>query len=162
MGKAIPLALVAVLAAGCGGAAKPHFRAASGWQAIAEPGQIVSAADVPFAEADRSESAPIRTVASLPRRGAVIWVQWVRRGEFPAKDRRYYPIRPLPLRVQGMAPVEPEGFTCPAASGNGCATRVLQAASRRWDVAVYVFFGTAHPSGSIVAAANAELARLSF
>ena len=61
-----------------------------------------------------------------------------------------------------MAPVEPEGFTCPGSSGNGCATRALQAAGADWDVALWVFFGTAHPSRTTVAAANAELARLRF
>ncbi len=85
------LVLTALLAAGCGGAARPHFEAAGGWHVLTEPGQIVSAATVPFAAADR-----------------------------------------------------------------------LQAGSARWDVGVWVFFGTAHPSRSTVAAANAELARLRF
>ncbi len=150
---------MAALAAGCGGAAKPHFRTARGWHVIAEPGQIVSAANVPFAAADRSESAPIRTVASLPRYGIVIWIQWLRRGRFPAKDQRYYPSRPLPLRVQDMTATAVEGFTCPRIS-NGCFTRALQAGSERWDVAVWVFFGTDDPLPEDIAAADAELARL--
>ena len=145
---------------GCGASGGvPHFQAASGWHVLVEPGQIVSAATVPFAAADRSQSAPTRTVASLPRRGAVIWVQWLRRGKVPAEDRQY-PRGSLPLRVQRMAPTQPEGFTCPPSSGNGCATRAMQAASGRWDVAVWVFFGTAHPSRATVAAANRELANL--
>jgi hypothetical protein len=161
-----PLLTVAgavMLAAGCGGTGQPpNFQAARGWHVIAEPGQIVSAANISFSAADRSQSAPIRTVASLPQRGIVIWVQWVRRGKFPSQDRRYYPRRQLPLRVRSMAPVAPEGFTCPRASGSGCGTRSLQAGSRGWDVAVWVFFGTAHPPRTTVAVANAELARLTF
>lgn len=61
-----------------------------------------------------------------------------------------------------MAPYGPEGFTCPRTSVNGCATRALRAASERWDVAVWVFFATAHPSSSAFATADHELARLQF
>jgi hypothetical protein len=151
-----------VIAAGCGGARQaPHFQGTGGWHLIVEPGQIVSAANVPFAAADRSQSAPTRTVASLPARGIVIWVQWIRRGRVRAEDRQY-PRRSLPLRVQSMATTQPEGLTCPPASGNGCATRALQAASERWDVAVWVFFGTARPSIAMLAAADHELAQLRF
>ncbi len=158
---AVVVLLVTALTAGCGGASRPDFAQAHGWHVLAEPGQIVSAANVPFASADRSQSAPIRTVASLPRQGIVIWVQWLRRGKVPAEDR-HFSRRSLPLRVQGMAAVQPEGFTCPPSSGNGCSTRAIQAASTRWDVAVWVFFGTAHPSSATVAVANRELAQLRF
>jgi hypothetical protein len=156
------LGFLAVLAVGCGGTEQtPHFQVADGWHVIVEPGQIVSAANIPFAAADRSESAPTRTVASLPPRGIVISVQWLRRRRLRAEDRQY-PRSSLPLRVQSMARTQPEGFTCPPSSGNGCATRALQAASKRWDVAVWVFFGTAHPSMATVAAAGHELAHLRF
>jgi hypothetical protein len=159
----LAFACAVMLAAGCGGTGQPpHFQAAPDRHVIAEPGQIVSAANISFSAADRSQSAPIRTVASLPRRGIVIWVQWLRRGKFPTKDRRYYPKRSVPLRVQSMAPVAPEGFTCPHASGSSCGTRSLQAGSERWDIAVWVFFGTSHPPRTTVAVANAQLARLTF
>jgi len=153
------VALLAALAAGCGGSSRPGFAQARGWNVITEPGQIVSAANVPFARADRSESAPVRTVASLPRPGIVIWVQWLRRGRLPAEDR-HYPRRPLPLRVASMTAVAPEGFTCPRLARHGCSTRALQARSEQWDVAVWVFFGAADPLPMQVAAADAELARL--
>jgi hypothetical protein len=154
--------LLAVLAVGCAGATvrAPHFQAAKGWHVHAEPGQVVSAANVSFATIDLSQSAPTRTVASLPRTGILVWVQWVRRGTSTGRDRQYR--KTTSLRVQSMATVEPEGFTCPVSSGNGCATRALQAASSRWNVAVWVFFGTEDPSGATLAAANRELARLRF
>ena len=154
--------LAALLASGCGGAARPRFRAASGWHVIAEPGRIISAANVPFAASDRSQSAPFHTVASLPKDGVLIWVQSIRRNEVPARRQRNYPRRSLPLRVEGMATVRPEGFTCSPARGSRCATRALQAGGAQWDVALWVFFGVAHPSRPTVAAANAQLARLSF
>jgi hypothetical protein len=156
------LGFLAVLAVGCGGTEQtPHFQVADGWHVIVEPGQIVSAANIPFAAADRSESAPTRTVASLPPRGIVIWVQWRQRRRIRAEDRQY-PRRSLPLRVQSMARTQPEGFACPPSSGNGCATQALQAASARRDIAVWIFFGSGKPSSAQIAAANAELARLSF
>jgi hypothetical protein len=146
---------------GCGGSSQsPAFQRANGWHVLVEPGQIVSAANVPFAAADRSQSAPTHTVAALPHHGIVIWVQWQRRGKFPAQDRQYRRELP-PLRVHDMAPVEPEGFACPQAS-SGCSTRANLAASKSWDVAVWVFFGTVEPSRGMVAAANRELARLQF
>jgi hypothetical protein len=147
--KAATLALVAVLAAGCGGrSSRPSFEQAHGWHTLAEPGQIVSAATVAFAAADRSQSAPIHTVASLPRRGILIWV--------PARSRSNHRRRPPLLRVQNMANARPEGFLVPGTA------RVLQTESKRWVVYVWVFFGAAHPSRSTIATANAELARLMF
>ncbi|HUJ54491.1 MAG TPA: hypothetical protein VLW49_00705 [Gaiellaceae bacterium] len=140
------VALVLSLAAGCGGGGRPHFEGASGWHVIAEPGQIVSAANVAFAAADRAQSAPIHTVASLPRRGILIWVQ-------SARGRK---LKSVPLRVEYMATSRPEGFACPGT------TRALQTGRKGWDVYVWVFFGAKHPPESIVAAANAELARFSF
>jgi hypothetical protein len=148
---------------GCGGSSQsPAFQRVKRWHVLVEPGQIVSAANVPFAAADRSQSAPTHTVAALPHHGIVIWVQWQRRGTFSGEDRQY-PREAPPLRVMpDMAPVEPEGFACPQASSSGCSTRADLAASKSWDVAFWVFFGTAKPSRGTVAAANAELARLRF
>ena len=78
------LALVAVTA-GCGGTRPvPRFETAHGWQVIVEPGQTLSAANVPFAAADRSESGPTRTEASLPQHGVLIWVEWARRRNSPS------------------------------------------------------------------------------
>lgn len=49
------IAAAAAVLAGCGGTSRaPRFRAARGWHVLVEPGQVVSAANVPFATADRT------------------------------------------------------------------------------------------------------------
>jgi hypothetical protein len=160
MGKAVLLvAAVAALVAGCGGAAKPRFRTARGWHAITEPGQIVSAANVRFASADRSQSEPNRTIASLPRYGVVIWVEWLRPSQVHGSGQ-LYPRRSLPLRVEDATyPGAPEGSTCPATAPS-CFVGHLSASEAGWVFEVWIFFGTANPLPEDIAAADAELARL--
>jgi hypothetical protein len=150
------LALVAI-AAGCGGTrSAPHFEQARGWHAIGEPGQTSSAANVPFAAADRAQSVPSRTIAKLPPSGVVIWVEWVRRGDFRAADR-LYPKRPVPLRVEEASYTgTPEGTSSPGA------VRQLRVWDSHWDSTVWIFFGRARPLPEDVAAADAELARLAL
>ena len=152
------VAAVVAAASGCGGAGRaPHFEAGRGWHVLVEPGQIVSAANVPFAAADRSQSAPARTVAGLPPDGIAIWVEWLRRGKYRAADRSY-PERPLPLRVEETGPAAAKGFTCPRAAQAGCARRLTASASG-WDITLWVFFGHGKPSAAQLRAADTELSR---
>jgi hypothetical protein len=154
------LALVAALAAGCGGAGHPRFQSAAGWQLLSGQNDL-AAANVPFAAADRNTwpGPPSRTVATLPRRGVVIWAM-VSRSRGPGST-------PLPLRLTEAVPSNPfEGFGCaPAVSESRCyarsgSIRELRAQVGRYNVDLYVFFGTDHPAAASVRAANAELARL--
>lgn len=156
------LAFVAAVVAGCGGA-RPRFEPAAGWHLLSGHGQL-AAAKVIFAPADRRlmlTSPPSRTVASLPRDGTVIWVMYARGGN------THYPRRKLPLRVEQGAPSNPfEGFRCAHTvttsrcyAASGSVWRVFGRYGR-YDVDVYVFFGTDHPLPELFAQADAELARL--
>jgi hypothetical protein len=154
------LALVALLA-GCGGSTgTPRFRSAAGWHLLEAHGELV-AANVDLAPADRSlASPPFHTVASLPRRGTVIWLLVMprRHGAIDAK----FPARTL--RIGNALPSNTfEGFSCAPAVhclAASDAIRYMQARLSNWDIALRVFFGTDHPSAGQIRAANAELARL--
>jgi hypothetical protein len=148
------IAAVVSALAGCGGAGPaPHFQAATGWHVLVEPGRSASAANVSFASGDRAESAPAGTIASLPRRGVVIWIEWVRRGQSSSLDRTY-PKRALPLQVTDAADTgTPEGTRSPGA------VRRLQVQGSGWNATVWIFFGAPKPSHRQVAAANSELSR---
>ncbi len=156
------LALVAALAAGCGGSEKPRFRSAAGWQVLSGHNEL-AAANVPFAPADRSTtSPPSRTVATLPRRGVLIWAMVSRPGE-PSPGLS----TPLPLRLRETVPSNPfEGFRCaPAVTTDNCdsasgSVRHLEAWVGRNYLDLYVFLGADRPPVTSIAAANAELARL--
>jgi hypothetical protein len=160
--RLLALAAVATVVAGCGGA-KPGFEPAAGWHIRSGHGEF-AAARVVFAPADRRlvlTSPPSRTVTSLPRDGTVIWAMVVRGGN------THYPRRLLPPRVEQGAPSNPfEGFRCaPAVPTSSCyaaSGSVWRLFGRygRYDVDVYVFFGTDHPLPDVVAQADAELARL--
>jgi hypothetical protein len=160
---------VAVLTTGCGGTQAvrpaasvrgPGFSAAAGWHTLgfglSQPPNApdASAANVRFARADRSQSAPTRTVATLPRRGIVIWAQLQAR--WTAVDNRF-PVRRPALR-EAVPIVGMEGFGLPAAGS----VRRLEARTAGYDVDVSVFFGAKHPSAAEMDAANRELARLFF
>jgi hypothetical protein len=158
---ALLLALVALLA-GCGGhTASPRFQPAAGWHLLGAHGELV-AANVPFAPADRSlESPPFHTVASLSRRGTLIWLVVMPRG------RAIYAKSPvLPLRVDNGLPSDtPDGAPCAPAVhclAASDAIRYMRVHFSQGDLAVTIFFGTDHPSATQVRAANAELARLSL
>jgi hypothetical protein len=156
------LVLVAVLAAGCGGAGKPRFQSAAGWQLLSGHNEL-AAANVPFAPADRSlESPPSSTVAALPRRGVLIWAMVSHPGPPPPGWST-----PLPLRLRETYRSNPfEGFRCaPAVTIDNCdsasgSVRRLQAWSGPYEVDLFVYFGTDRPTSASVRAANAELARL--
>lgn len=157
--SAVLLAAVAIVA-GCGGAERaPHFEAAKGWNVLVEPGQTAAAANVRFAPGDRTQSLPSRTIASLPPRGVLIWVEWVRPRKSSA-EARLYPRRTLPLRIEAAAGTGgPEGASCPPAAPD-CFIRHLTARESDWDSDVWIFFGRDDPLPEDVAAADAELARL--
>jgi hypothetical protein len=157
----VPLAL---LAAGCGGGGKPHFESAAGWHVLSRSGEL-AAANVPFAASDDPglESPPSRTVATLARSGVVIWAMVSRdmNSDFPS--------RRLPLRVaQGQRSNPFEGFPCaPAVTTSRCyaasgSIRHLEARSGSHTIDLYIFFGRDRPSRAQIAAADAELARLSL
>jgi hypothetical protein len=158
------LGIVATLAVGAGcGSGKPRFESAAGWHLLSGHGQL-AAARVVYAPADRRlvlTSPPSRTVASLPRDGTVIWAMVDRGGN------SHFPRRQLPLRVEQGAPSNPfEGFPCaPALATSRCfpaSGSVWRVFGRygRYDVDLYVFFGSERPLPEQVAAADAELARL--
>ncbi len=151
-----------MLLAGAFGASRgaPRFQAAAGWHVLVEPGQTASAANVRFAASDRSQSFPTRTIASLPRRGVLIWIEWGRpRGSSAA---RLYPRRALPLRVERAArTAAPEGTACPPASPS-CAVGHLLARESGWDTDVWIFSGSPRPSSAQLAAIDSELGRLRF
>ena len=148
-----------LVVAGCGGGGRPRFETAANWHLLSENGAL-SAANVPFAERDRSlASPPSRTVAMLPRRGVVIWAMVARAG----KDSR----RPLPLRLTEASRSNPfEGFPCaPAVPLSRCfaasgSVRRLHGRMAGYDVDLYVFLGTDRPSSAQIAVVDAELARL--
>jgi hypothetical protein len=155
------LAPFALVVAGCGGGGGPHFRSAAGWHLLSTSGEL-SAANVPFAAADRDrQSPPSQTVETLPRAGVVIWAMY----SHDAKSD--FPRRRLPLRVEQAARSNPfEGFRCaPAVTTARCyaasgSIRHLEGRHGSYAVDLYVFFGTDRPTPAQVAAANAELARL--
>lgn len=156
----LAVAAAALVAPGCGGAKAPHFQAATGWHVLVEPGQAAAAANVRFAAADRSQSLPNRTIASLPPRGVLLWVEWVRR-RTDAADAKLYPQRPLPLRVEQAVDIgAPEGVRCPPTAPD-CFIRHLTAREAGWDVDVWIFGGRDRPLPGDLAGADAELARLS-
>jgi hypothetical protein len=100
---------------------------------------------------------PSHTVGSLPRAGVVIWAQFAPRRS-GARTNKYFPPTRLPLRFGDSVLLDgtPEGFVCPRA----CAIRTLEASASGYNVAVWVFFGTRHPSVAARAAADRELARI--
>lgn len=154
------LALTAVLTVGCGGSTRsPHFQRASGWHILVTPGQTASAANVPLARRDRSQSFPSRTIASLPAQGVLIWIEWVRPR---AADATLYRRLSLPLRVTQVENTGgPEGTSCPQATAN-CVLGHLSARESGWDTTVWIFTGAPRQSPAQVTTANAELARLRF
>jgi hypothetical protein len=120
-----------------------------------------AAANLRFAKGDLGPGTPVpsHTVASLPRNGIVIWAQFPPRRS-SARSNKYFPPRTLPLHLAGSVTLDgtPEGFVCPRA----CAIQTLEASASGYDIAVWIFFGTSHPSVAMRSAANRELSLISI
>ncbi|MFL5959288.1 MAG: hypothetical protein ACJ75G_03335 [Gaiellaceae bacterium] len=171
---AVPAALVAAACATAWGGTAVHvstgpgpgFRRAAGWHVIQNglakpPGlSAAAAANVPLARRDLGPGTPepLHTVASLPRDGVVIWAQFPPR-RMSARSNKYFPPTTLPLRLSQSVRLDgiPEGFTC----HRRCAIRTVEASASGYDIAVWIFFGGAHPSAAARAAADRELGRIS-
>jgi hypothetical protein len=129
------LALLALLAAGCGGAGRPRFRSADGWRLMSGQNELAAV-------------------------GIVIWAVISRQGTQPPSTplplRLSEALPSNPFEGFGCAPAVPVS-RCDAASGS---VRRLVAEASGYYVDLYVFFGTDHPAAASVGAANAEFARL--
>lgn len=145
----------------------PRFRSAVGWHLIqnglAEAASVSTsaAANVPFRKADFGPGTPVpsHTVGSLPRDGIVIWAQFPPRRRGARSNKYFLPTR-LPLRFSESVRLNgtPEGFVCPRT----CAIRTVEASASGYDIAIWIFFGRAHPSAAARSAANRELSRISL
>lgn len=141
----------------------PGFRHAAGWHLIqnglseTDMLSVATAATFPIARADRPpESAPTHTVAAMPRRGIVIWVQFEPRP--PAARERESPRLHLRLRPGRGKHVGPESFSLPP---RAVVRGPVSGSARGYSVYAFVFFGSS-PSAAMTAAANRELARISL
>jgi hypothetical protein len=143
------------------GRAGPRFVPIRGWHVVATGimtgpiGRSASVANVAFSRADVGSSAPVKTVAALPKRGVLLWAQFEATGH-PAFDRGF-PSRRLPLRLDEAAVSgTPEGFAT--------AGKVLHLLARAhgYDIFIYVFFGSPKPSTATLAGADTELGKLSL
>jgi hypothetical protein len=143
----------------------PGFQRSTGWHVVqnglseTDAASVATAATVPIARADRPpESAPTHTVASLPRDGILIWVQFEPRGF--ARIDSHFPPAGLPLRLSEAVLLRgsPEGFQCQRA----CAVRTVEVSASGYDLGIFIFFGSSHPSHAMRTAADHELARLSL
>jgi hypothetical protein len=145
----------------------PRLLGAAGWHVLQKPllepalGPASAAADFPLAKADLQPGTPVpsHTVASLPRDGVVIWVQFAPRRR-SARPNKYFPPTTLPLRLRESVRLNgiPEGFSCPRT----CAIRTLEASASGYDISVWIFFGTAHSTAASRTAADRELSRISL
>jgi hypothetical protein len=113
----------------------------------------VSAANVAFSKADVGSGSPVKTAATLPKAGILIWAQFQATGR-PEIDRGF-PLRHLPLLLNTTAVSRnPEAFDSPG--------KVLHLAARAhgYDIFIYIFFGSPKPSSAARAAANMQLGKL--
>jgi hypothetical protein len=139
--------------------AEPGFTPIPGWHVLpvgsmtGPIGRSESAANVRFSKGDVGSSAPVKTVAALPKRGVLIWAQFQATGR-PTTDRGF-PLRRLPLRLnEASVSATPEMFASPGKVLH------LDARARGYDIFIYIFFGSPKPSAATRAAANAQLAKL--
>lgn len=139
--------------------AEPGFAPIRGWHVLpvgsmsGPIGRSESAANVRFSKADVGSSAPVKTVATLPEHGVLIWAQFQATGR-PAIDRGF-PLRCLPLRLNEAAVSgTPEMFASPGKVFH------LDARTRGYDIFIYIFFGSPKPSAATRAAVNLQLAKL--
>jgi hypothetical protein len=137
--------------------AGPGFLPAAGWDVAATgttaPPQAPTAvaANVPLRAADRARPGPPReTAGALGANGVVFYATF-----YPAAAGEKLTQRLLPLRLDDARTIP--GFEGMPPVGQ---TRRLQARVGLYDVDVLVFFGAAHPSPAVLAAAREELGRL--
>jgi hypothetical protein len=147
--KAAAALAVVLLAAGCGGGApRPTFHAAPGWQA-GSSGSRAWASTVAYRDC-RDCVPPHRTIAALPPNGVIIQLASVR--SRLSRDVGSWPPR---IRLHDVQP----GFEGVPYRYGFCERSVQNGRVVRW---VYVWFGRARPTPRQLAKANAELARLSL
>lgn len=141
------LALVGILAAGCGGSGTPHFQSASGWH-VGSTQHDGWASTVSFRDCP-SCVPPHRTIAALPPGGIVIQLQ-----SFSERQSRTVGSWPPRIRARDVKPgfegVPPRYGFWERQLSNGRVVRT-----------VFVWFGRAHPTPRQLANANAELGRFS-
>jgi hypothetical protein len=143
--RAPALALVVLVAAGCGGGG-PHFRATAGWHVGADRAYSW-ASTIPYRDC-RNCVPPHETLAALPPGGILIQLATFR--ERGSSRTRSWPPR---IRARDVS----AGFEgVPRRYG------VFQftAQTGRFDRSLYVWFGRAHPTPGQLERANAELARV--
>jgi hypothetical protein len=135
------------------------FLPARGWSVV-QSGKIDAsgasraiAANVPLQPEDTSRDVPYATLESLPAGGVVIVATFTTRGD-PGADY-LYPTRTLPLQVSGAVPV-PGGVPLPQPLGE----YRLRAGVKGTNVDARMYFGTAQPTGDMLAAAQRQLNRL--
>jgi hypothetical protein len=143
------LLCLAALAAGCGGGAlRPSFRAAPGWHG-GSARAYAWASTIAYRDC-RNCVPPHETIAALPPDGIVIQLSVVHASV--SRD-----VGSWPPRIQARS-VEPGFEGVPSRYG----VSQLFVQSGRIQRYLYVWFGRAHPTPRQLAAANAELARLSL
>jgi hypothetical protein len=135
--------------------AGPGFLPATSWDSVstgtAGPALAAIAANVPLAAVDRQLlGPPAETARRLGRNGVLFYARFG-----PTSTTAPLPQRLLPLQLDGAEAVS--GFDGVAHTGS---TRRLRARVASYDVDVVIFFGDAHPSSAVLAAARDELGRL--
>jgi hypothetical protein len=140
------------------------FLPAPGWSEIAtgtvpiSDGPVVIAANVPIAsESERGYVGvfPTHTLAKLPADGIVFYVIIGLRGQLSGVDSGYPPTQ-VPLQLSD-ADVLPGWEGQP--NSNVPEYRIT-AAVNGYNLSVYAFFGTQHPSAALMQTAQQELDRL--
>jgi hypothetical protein len=137
----------------------PGFLPATGWNEIStgtipmEKGPTAIAATVPLA----SENGPVgtfptQTLSTLPDNGIVFYAIIQLRGQVSGVDSGY-PATQLPLQLSN-AEIEPIWEGQP---NSDVPEYIITAAVGNYNLAVYCFFGTQHPSAAQLTSAQDEL-----
>jgi hypothetical protein len=162
---AVALAALAgsLIVPGSGTADEPFglgFLAAPGWNVIEDGGDgtpvrpaVAIAANVPLSPKDDAQGLPLSTLMSLPPDGIVMIAIFTARGE--RVHDGYFPRRTLPLRAG-----EAEPYGAWIRPGRPLGQVHLNAGVNRHNVDLTIYYGSEHPSGALVAAAQRQLDRL--
>jgi hypothetical protein len=135
--------------------AGPGFLPAAGWDTVsagtATPAISAIAANVPLDPRDRDLlGPPAETAKKLGPNGVLFYAMFA-----ATSPRERLPQKLLPLQLDDARLTN--GFEGVVSVGS---TRRLQVRVAAWDLDVLVFFGAAHPSSGVLAAAREELGRL--